>query len=157
MRTNPGLLVVAAVTAACTAACLGGCTSQIGFSERAGEAYETLKESVKDPYVAPKKFRFLRCQDLAPRLTERLSRRQELETLMDRAGGGMTGSAINAVVYKPEYDSVVSEIKQLQDTLAEKNCPPPAPPAVEVKRDAKTDAKNKPPKQSGDGATANKQ
>lgn len=117
MRTGHGLLVLAAVTAAG----LGGCTSQIGFSERAGEVVDAMK----DPFVAPQKFRFLRCPDITARLTGAEDRAQELRSLMDRAATGTGGSTVNLLVYQPEYQSVLSELQQLKDTAAEKNCAPP--------------------------------
>lgn len=132
MRTNPGVLAIAAVTAVW----LGGCSSQMSFSDRAGQAWDRAGqawENVKDPYVAPRKFAFLRCPDIATRLAGSQAREAELRNLMDRSGSGMGGSAINFVVYEPEYQGVLSEIQQEKDMLAEKNCPPPPEPKVEVK------------------------
>jgi hypothetical protein len=101
------------------AAALGGCAG--------------LTATVGDPYVAPGKFSFLRCPDLATRLQTAEARQRELQALMDRSGGGVSGGAVNAFVYRPDLDGVEAELKALKATAAEKNCgendlKPPAKP-----------------------------
>lgn len=116
----------AAAFAVPIAICLGGCSSTLNM--------------VGDPYVAPQKFQFLRCQDIAKRLVTTQQREQELRTLMDRSSAGTGGSTINLFVYQPEYQSVTSELQQLKDAAAEKNCPPPPPAPPPAKGDTtKTD------------------
>jgi hypothetical protein len=92
---------------------LGGCASTVNI--------------VGDPFVQPEKFHFLRCEDIAKRLVSTRAREQELRTLMDRAAAGAGGSAVNLVVYQPEYQTVTSELQQLRAAAAEKNCPPEKP------------------------------
>ncbi len=104
----------AAAFAVSIAAGLGGCSSTL---------------NIVDPYVAPQKFQFLRCQDIAKRLVTTQQREQELRTLMDRSSAGTGGSTINLFVYQPEYQSVTSELQQLKDAAVEKSCPPEPPPA----------------------------
>ncbi|MBO0753117.1 MAG: hypothetical protein J2P53_13450 [Bradyrhizobiaceae bacterium] len=123
MRMNPGpAMSPAALSAVCLifglAALLGGCTSAFN--------------AVGDPFVAPKKFAFLRCQDIASRLVESNAREQELRTLMDRSSAGVGGSTVNLFVYQPEYQTVTSDIRQLKDTAAEKNCPPAEAPKADA-------------------------
>jgi len=93
--------------AALLAAILGGCAASLSV----------------DPFVAPAKFQFLRCEDIAKRLVSTQAREQELRSLMDRADTGVGGPAVNVLVYQPEYQTVQSELQQLRDAAAEKRCP----------------------------------
>jgi hypothetical protein len=91
------------------AAALGGCA--------------TAANVVGDPYVAPAKFQYLRCDDIGKRLVSSQSRERELRTLMDRAGAGTGGSAVNALVYGPDLQTVQSELRQLHQAAIDKKCP----------------------------------
>jgi hypothetical protein len=91
------------------AAALGGCAG--------------VMETVGDPYVAPGKFRFLRCPDIAARLDTAEARHKELLALMERSGAGVGGGAVNMFVYGPDVNNVEAELRALQQTSAEKNCP----------------------------------
>jgi len=95
---------------------LGGCAASLNV--------------VGDPFVAPAKFQFLRCEDIAKRLAGAKTRDQELRTLMDRADTGIGGPAVNMLVYGPEFKTVQSELRQLQDIAVEKKCPEEAPKAA---------------------------
>ena len=90
------------------AAALGGCAG--------------LTATVGDPYVAPGKFSFLRCPDLATRLETAEARQRELQALMDRSGSGVSAGTVNMFVYRPDLDGVEAELKALRATAAEKNC-----------------------------------
>jgi hypothetical protein len=90
------------------AATLGGCAG--------------LTATVGDPYIAPGKFEFLRCPDLATRLQTAEARHKELLALMERSSSGVGGSAVNMFVYRPDMDGVEAELKALKATAAEKNC-----------------------------------
>jgi hypothetical protein len=106
---------VAAFLAASLVAFVGGCTSPVNV--------------VGDPFVAPRKFQYLRCQDIDKRLVDTQKREQELRTLMDRSAAGTGGSTVNLFVYEPEYQTVSSELRQLKEAAVEKNCKPePAKP-----------------------------
>ena len=113
MRIKPGKAALAVLPAASLVAALGGCAS-------------SYFNAVSDPFVAPKKFQFLRCEDIAKRLVPTQAREQELRTLMDRSAAGTGGSTVNLLVYQPEYQTVQSELQQLKQEATEKNCPPPA-------------------------------
>jgi hypothetical protein len=95
--------------AALLVASLGGCTTSLNI--------------IGDPYMAPAKFQFLRCEDIAKRLVAVQAREQELRGLMDRASAGTGGPAVNMLVYQPDYRTVQSELRQLHETAAEKQCP----------------------------------
>jgi hypothetical protein len=71
------------------AAALGGCAETFG-----------------DPYVAPDKFRFLRCPDIAARQDTAEARHTELLALMERSGAGVGGGAVNTFVYGPDLNNV---------------------------------------------------
>jgi hypothetical protein len=133
MRMKPGSAALSAsaaaalVVASLVVASLGGCASSFNV--------------VGDPFVAPAKFQYLRCEDIAKRLVTSARREQELRTLMDRASAGTGGSTVNIFVYQPEYQTVQSELRQLHEAAVEKHCPDP--PKADVK---KTDVKADPNK-----------
>jgi hypothetical protein len=111
MRMKPGMAAFVAVSiAGPIVASLSGCASTVSM--------------VSDPFVAPQKFRYLRCEDIAKRLVSTRKREQELHTLMDRSGAGAGGSTVNLLVYQPEYQQVTSELQQLKEAQVEKQCPP---------------------------------
>jgi hypothetical protein len=93
--------------AALLGATLGGCATSLNV----------------DPFVAPAKFQFLRCEDIAKRLVATQTREQELRTLMDRAETGFGGPTVNMLVYQPDLQTVQSELRQLRDAAVEKRCP----------------------------------
>jgi hypothetical protein len=131
MRMKPGIAVfVAASPAALLAAFLGGCASSFNV--------------VGDPFVAPAKFQFLRCEDIAKRLETTRKREQELRTLMDRSSSGTGGSTVNLFVYQPEYQTATSELQQLREEAVAKQCPPESA-KPETKADAKRADAKKPP------------
>ena len=102
-------------TAVLLAVSLGGCASSLNV--------------IGDPFVAPAKFQFLRCEDIAKRLVAAQAREKELRGLMDRASTGTGGSAVNMLVYQPEYQTVQSELGQLHEAAVEKQCPDETPKA----------------------------
>jgi hypothetical protein len=81
-----------------------------------------LTATMGDPNIAPGKFSFLRCPDLATRLVTAEARQRELQALMDRSSSGVGGGAVNMFVYRPDIDWVEAELKALRQTAAEKNC-----------------------------------
>jgi hypothetical protein len=112
-------------TAALLAASLGGCSTSLNV--------------IGDPFVAPAKFQFLRCEDIAKRLVATQTREQELRGLMDRAGASTGGSAVNVLVYQPDYHTVESELRQLHEAAVEKQCPDETRKADSKGADAKGD------------------
>ena len=95
-------------TALLTAA-LGGCATSLNV--------------VGDPFVAPAKFQFLRCEDITKRLVATQAREREWRVLMDRAETDTGGSAVNMLVYQPDYQTAQSELRQLREAAVEKQCP----------------------------------
>ena len=102
MRMKLGIAVL-------LAASLGGCSTSLNV--------------IGDPFVAPAKFQFLRCEDIAKRLVTTQAREQELRILMNRASADTGGSAVNLLVYQPDYQTVQSELRQLHEAAVEKHCP----------------------------------
>ena len=119
MRTKLG-------TAALLAASLGGCSTSLNV--------------ISDPFVAPAKFQFLRCEDIAKRVVATQAREQELRGLMDRANASTGGSAVNVLVYQPDYQTVQSELRQLREAAVEKQCPDETRKADAKGADPKGDA-----------------
>jgi hypothetical protein len=95
-------------TATLLATSLGGCTTSLN--------------AISDPFVAPAKFQFLRCEDIGKRLVATQAREKELRGLMDRASTDTGGSAVNMLVYQPDYQTVQSELQQLHEAAVEKQC-----------------------------------
>jgi hypothetical protein len=75
-----------------------------------------------DPITAPQKFQFLRCEDIAKQIAAGQARDKELRALMDKAGDGVGGSAVNVLVYGPDLQITQSELRQLYETAGEKRC-----------------------------------
>src|SRR5258706_14383578 len=106
-------------TAALLAVSLGGCSTSLNV--------------VGDPFVAPAKFQFLRCEDIAKRRVATEAREHELRGLMDRASTDTGGSARNMLVYQPGHQKEQSEIRQLPETAREKQSPDGARTAAETR------------------------
>ena len=90
------------------AAALGGCA--------------TAANVVGDPFVAPAKFQYLRCEDIAKRLASDQAKERELRALMDRASTGTGGGAVNALVYGPDLGTMQAELRQLRQAAVDKRC-----------------------------------
>jgi hypothetical protein len=88
------------------AAALGGCATNF----------------VGDPLMAPAKFQFLRCEDIAKRLVAAQNKEKEVQGLMERADSGVGGSAVNLFVYSPDLQNTQSELRQLREAAGEKRC-----------------------------------
>jgi len=97
-----------ACAAVLVAAALAGCS--------------TIADTMGDPYIAPGKFQFLRCDDIGKRLVTAQAREQELHALMDRAGGDTGGATISWFVYQPDLRGVEAELRALRIAAGEKRC-----------------------------------
>src|SRR5260221_590110 len=107
-------------TAALLAVSLGGCSTSLNV--------------VGDPFVAPAKFQFLRCEDIAKRRVATEAREHELRGLMDRASTDTGGAAVEMLVYQPDYQTVQSQLRQLPEAAGEKQCPDEARKAEETRK-----------------------
>jgi hypothetical protein len=61
--------------------------------------------------------------DIAARQDTAEARHTELLALMERSGAGVGGGTVNTFVYGPDLNNVEAELRALQQTAAEKNCP----------------------------------
>ena len=69
--------------------------TRVGAAMLLAAALAGCAETFGDPYVAPGKFRFLRCPDIAARQDTAEARHMELLALMERSGAGAGGGAVN--------------------------------------------------------------
>jgi len=97
--------------------------TRVGAAMLLAAALAGCAETFGDPYVAPGKFRFLRCPDIAARQDTAEARHTELLALMERSSAGGGGDAVNTLVYGPDLNNVEAELRALQQTAADKNCP----------------------------------
>jgi hypothetical protein len=83
-------------------------------------------------YMTPYRFDELDCAELKKRAAGAEGRLKQQEALRDRAGASAAGPVINAVVYGPDHNRALWEVRLYQDEIARKNCdappPEPAPP-----------------------------
>jgi hypothetical protein len=88
---------------------------------RLGAAFGGCAETIGEPYVAPGQIPFPALPRYRRAPGHRGSPHTELLALMKRAGVG--GGAVNTFVYGPDLNNVEAELRALQQTAAEKNCP----------------------------------
>ena len=88
--------------------------TRLGAARLLAAAFGGCAETIGDPYVAPGKFRFLRCPDIAARQDTADARHKELLALMERSGV----DAVNTFVYGPDLNNVEAELRALQQTAA---------------------------------------
>jgi len=89
-----------------------GLTGCAGMSEQTAAA----------AFVAPGKFEFYNCDDIARYAQATRKRRTELEQVMARSAQGPGGEFVNAIAYRTEYLQVRGELDLLEKTAADKHC-----------------------------------
>jgi hypothetical protein len=80
-------------------------------------------EQVASLVVQPGKYSAYNCQQLSSRGREITQRERELKDLMSRASQKAGGDLVSAIAYRSDYAVVRGELKELDQTAAEKNCP----------------------------------
>jgi hypothetical protein len=87
-------------------------------------------EHAEDFYVAPGKYIFYDCKQLAGVAAHFEQRDKELKNLMARAKQGGGGDLVSAMAYNSDYYSNLGELKDVRREQAEKKCDPSitAPP-----------------------------
>ena len=80
----------------------------------------------------PREFDEFDCTELKKRAREADYRLKQSEQLRDRAGGSAAGPVINVLVYGPDYNRAVWEVRLYQDEIARKNCDAPPPEPVQL-------------------------
>jgi hypothetical protein len=106
-RHGPVGVRTAALICVFAAVALAGC----GMSDGAGTFI-----------IDPGRYSAYHCKDFAAQLKTLVKREQDLRSLMDKASEGGGGTAIGAMAYRTDYETVLSEEKLLQRTAAEKKC-----------------------------------
>jgi len=72
--------------------------------------------------VDPGKYDGYHCNDLVARWKQLGEREKELRNLMDKAAQSTGGGVIGQVVYRSDYESVLTEQKIVQQRAAERKC-----------------------------------
>jgi hypothetical protein len=118
------------IAAMSVAALIGGCAMSGDHAE--------------DFYVAPGKYIFYDCKQLAGVAAHFEQRDKELKNLMVRAKQGAGGELVSAMAYNADYYSNLGELKDVRREQAEKKCdsnlteapiaPPQSKPAKPKKR-----------------------
>jgi len=83
--------------------------------------------------VAPGKYTFYTCDEIATAIKNYTARKEELRQLMARASTDPAGRLIGTMTYESDYLSAVGELRDLRATAADKNCSaisPATPPAA---------------------------
>jgi hypothetical protein len=81
-------------------------------------------------FVNPAKYSLYNCQQLATARVATNNRVLDLERLMAKAETGAAGSLVSGLAYQTDYRSARAERDQLDEKLAQDNCPAPAPAAA---------------------------
>jgi hypothetical protein len=79
-------------------------------------------ESATNVFVAPGKFDYYNCEQLAPIASGLRNREQELTELMARAAQSRAGEVIGAVAYRTELMQARGQLKQIAEVSERKNC-----------------------------------
>jgi hypothetical protein len=72
--------------------------------------------------VAPDKYQFFNCDQLAAQIKSTLAREKELEQLMARAEVDPAGRLVSTVAYKSDYLTARGDLNELRQSAAAKNC-----------------------------------
>lgn len=81
-------------------------------------------DHAEDFYVAPGKYVFYDCKQLAGVAAHFEQRNKELEDLMARAKKGAGGELVSAMAYNSDYYSNLGELKDVRREQADKKCDP---------------------------------
>ena len=88
--------------------------------------------------VAPGKFALYTCPEMVQNQKENVKRQREIEGLMAKAGQESSGRFVSAMAYRPEYLTLLGEMKDLRNAAAEKQCVLPDPATISTADDAVT-------------------
>lgn len=96
-----------------------------GLAASLGACAMADNESLSALMVAPGKYDFYKCDQLAERGKERAERARELKALMDKSAQGPGGAVANALAYRNEYLTALGDLKQLENAALAKKCEMP--------------------------------
>src|SRR5262245_45911332 len=74
-------------------------------------------------FTDPAQFSFYNCEQLANQRTAWRAREQELKLLMDKAGQSTGGAVVNVIAYQADYVAAKEQLKVVEMTARNKNCP----------------------------------
>jgi hypothetical protein len=100
-------------------------------------------DRAEDFYVAPGKYIFYDCKQLAGAAAHFVQRDKELKDLMARAKQGAGGELVSAMAYNSDYYSNLGELKDVRREQAEKKCSPDETAAPVAPKPAKPPTRSK--------------
>ena len=100
--------------ALCLALCACSSVSDIGFL----------------PLADPGKYQYYNCEQIAAARTGSLARQKGLKGLIDKAEEAPAGVLVGAMIYRPDSIVADQDLRLIDATAREKNCPPPPAPAT---------------------------
>jgi hypothetical protein len=72
------------------------------------------------------KYQYHNCEQLTAAATAQQGRERELRELLDKADQGAGGFFVGLMAYKTDYLAVEEDLRVIQTTMRNKNCPAPA-------------------------------
>jgi hypothetical protein len=72
------------------------------------------------------KYQYHNCEQLTAAATGQAARERELKDLIDKADQGAGGFIVSLMAYKTDYLAVEEDLRVIQSTMRNKNCPAPA-------------------------------
>jgi hypothetical protein len=82
------------------------------------------------PLADPGKYQYATCQQLTVVRTAALARQKGLQDLINKAEEGAGGVFVGAMIYRPDSIVADQDLRLIDATAREKNCPPPPAPAT---------------------------
>jgi hypothetical protein len=74
-------------------------------------------------FADPGMYSFYNCEQLAAQRIGWKAREQELKLLMDKAGQSTGGAVVNVIAYQGDYVAATEQLKIIEMTARNKNCP----------------------------------
>jgi hypothetical protein len=85
-------------------------------------ACSSTSESTMTFFVAPGKYQYHDCDQLAVAMKATTVRQKDLKGLIDKAEQGAGGAFVGAIAYKTDYLTATEDIRLLEAAAREKNC-----------------------------------
>jgi hypothetical protein len=111
-----GGLMAAALSAA-------GLLSACSSAEKVLENNPLTANNPFTVFADPGMYSFYNCDQLAAQRTAMKAREQELKLLMDKASQSTGGAVVNVIAYQGDYTAATEQLKVVEMTARNKNCP----------------------------------
>jgi len=72
------------------------------------------------------KYQYYNCEQLTSTALGQSNRERELKELIDKANEGAGGFIVSLMAYKTDYLAVEEDLRVIETTMSNKNCPAPA-------------------------------